>query len=180
MIHFLPAKLAPFVRECRKQIDGVQQIDRDVDWLEADNSWVLKMPLSMHHSVACYIRLGKDAADINKLDKVFARCTTGWRYDFPLCEWHSKFIQRCQITLSQRAQPSMWNSDPFLGAGLSVLILKQLGSYKEARLRRYFSHLILTNQHKKRVFVPQDVWAQIAPRPCFLAGNSIQTHALIL
>jgi hypothetical protein len=83
----LAAKLAPFVRECRKQIDGVQRTDRDVDRLEADNSWVLKMPLSMHHSVACYIRFGKDAADINKLDKVFARCTPSWtdtgapRYD---------------------------------------------------------------------------------------------------
>ncbi|KAF2812754.1 uncharacterized protein BDZ99DRAFT_273300 [Mytilinidion resinicola] len=71
----LAAKLAPFVRECRKRMDGVQRTDKDVDRIDAETDWVLNMPMSIHHSVACYIRLGKDATDINKLDKVFARCT---------------------------------------------------------------------------------------------------------
>ena len=83
----LASKLAPFVRECRKQIDGIRRTDWDVDRLEADDDWVSKMPLSIHHSVVCYIRFGKDATDTNKLDKVFARCTPLWadtgapRYD---------------------------------------------------------------------------------------------------
>ena len=83
----LASKLAPFVRECRKQIDGIRRTDWDVDRLEADDNWVSKMPLSIHHSVVCYIRFGKDATDTNKLDKVFARCTPLWadtgapRYD---------------------------------------------------------------------------------------------------
>ena len=66
------SKLAPFVRECRKQINEIRRIDRDVDQLEVNDDWVLKMPLSIHYSVIYYICFGKDAADTNKLDKVFA------------------------------------------------------------------------------------------------------------
>lgn len=50
------------------------------------------MPMGLHHSVACYIARGKDAADIHKLDKVYARCTPMWadtgksRYDSVLVQ----------------------------------------------------------------------------------------------
>ena len=67
----LISKLAPFIRECRKQINRIRRIDQDVNRLEADNDWVLKMPLSIYYSVIYYIRFRKDAANTNKLNKVF-------------------------------------------------------------------------------------------------------------
>ena len=69
------SKLAPFVRECHKQINGIWRIDWDVDRLEANNNWVLKMPLSIYYSVIYYIYFRKDATNINKLNKVFAQYT---------------------------------------------------------------------------------------------------------
>ena len=45
------------------------------------------MPLSIYYSVIYYIRFRKDAANTNKLNKVFAQCTLLWantrtpRYD---------------------------------------------------------------------------------------------------
>jgi len=66
------SKLAPFIRECRKQIDGIRQIDWDVDRLKVNNNWVLKIPLSIHYSIIYYIYFGKDTANTNKLNKVFA------------------------------------------------------------------------------------------------------------
>jgi hypothetical protein len=83
----LISKIAAFVRECRKQVDGVERTDQDVDRLETDPGWVSIMPVGIHHSVACYIRLGKDASDPNRFDRIFARCTPTWsdtgapRYD---------------------------------------------------------------------------------------------------
>ena len=68
----LASKLAPFIRECRKRINGIQRTDQDVNRLEADNDQVLKIPLSIYYSVIYYIRFGKDAANTNKLNKVFA------------------------------------------------------------------------------------------------------------
>jgi hypothetical protein len=67
----LISKLAPFIREYHKQINKIRQIDWDVDWLKADNNWVLKMPLSIHYNIIYYIRFRKDAANTNKLNKVF-------------------------------------------------------------------------------------------------------------
>jgi len=67
----LISKLAPFIRECRKQINGIWRIDWDVDQLEADDNWVLKMPLSIYYSIIYYICFRKDATNTNKLDKVF-------------------------------------------------------------------------------------------------------------
>ena len=67
----LASKLAPFVREYCKQINKIRRIDQDIDWLEANNNWVLKMPLSIHHNIIYYICFKKDAADTNKLNKVF-------------------------------------------------------------------------------------------------------------
>ena len=71
----LAFKLAPFIRECYKQINGIQQIDQDVNQLEANNDQVLKIPLSIYYSVIYYIYFKKDATNTNKLDKVFTRYT---------------------------------------------------------------------------------------------------------
>ena len=68
----LVSKLAPFVKEYHKQINGIWRIDWDIDRLKADDNWVLKMPLSIYHSVIYYIHFRKDAIDTNKLNKVFA------------------------------------------------------------------------------------------------------------
>ena len=71
-------KLASFVRECRKRVDGIQATDSDVERLERDAAWAQDLPVGIHHSMICYIRRGKDSRDLNRPYKVRARCNPVW------------------------------------------------------------------------------------------------------
>jgi len=77
-ISTLVSCLAAFVRECRKRIDGARRSDRDIDRLETDEGWVSAMPVAIHHSLTCYVQLGKETQDENEPQRILARCTPLW------------------------------------------------------------------------------------------------------
>ena len=75
---FLDA-LAVFVRESQKKRDSVATPPHLVDRLEADSAWAGDCFVSLHNSVLCWKRDGRDNKASDKLVKQHAYCSPRWR-----------------------------------------------------------------------------------------------------
>ena len=75
---FLDA-LAVFVRESRRKQDGVATASHLMDRLETDPAWVGDCYVSLHNSISCWERDGRDNMAPDKLVERHAYCSPRWQ-----------------------------------------------------------------------------------------------------
>ena len=71
--------LAVFVRESRCKIDGNIDDEQTMDCRESDPSWILTYCMSIHSSIICWERDGKNNQHVDRLVERHAICAPAWR-----------------------------------------------------------------------------------------------------
>lgn len=71
--------LAVFVRESRKKFDGHMPVGDETDRREPSATWVEDYYISLHGSISCWERDGKDSNSTDTLVERHARCSPAWR-----------------------------------------------------------------------------------------------------
>lgn len=71
--------LAVFVRDCRKAVDGISITDNDLDRRAKDLSEIGSYHVSVHGSLKCWKRDGKDVHDLEGLISERVYCSPNWQ-----------------------------------------------------------------------------------------------------
>jgi hypothetical protein len=89
---FIPA-LAAFVQDRRNRVDQIFDEDQ-LDKRQKDTSWVEVLPVSLHPSIVCWKRDGRDSQNTEKLVSELVRCKPKWQNEQGI--WRRDHVWVCE------------------------------------------------------------------------------------